>query len=236
MIKAVFFDWFNTLARYEPARELTASNVLREFGFNISAEQFRPAIAAADKSWFEENTRSPVRKRSSDEQKKVYARYQQTVLAEAGIDVGTYPELLGKVMARMQSVSSDLRFVLFDDVIPTLRLMKERGLKNGILTNLDQDMTPLLSGLGIAAHVDLYVTSGEIGADKPAAPIFLEAMKRASVSPSEVIHVGDQYGVDVIGARAVGITPLLLDRFNTSENVTDCPRIRSLTELVEYFN
>jgi HAD superfamily hydrolase (TIGR01549 family) len=236
MIKAVFFDWFNTLARYEPAREETASRVLREFGFDATVERVRQAIAAADKSWFEENTLSPVRKRSAEEQKKVYVRYQQTVLHEVGVDVVSQPRLLGEVMGRMQALSEDVHFVLFDDVVPTLKSLKERNLRNCILTNLDQDMTPLLSGLGIDSCIDLFVTSAEVGADKPSPLLFLEALKRASILPAEAVHVGDQYGVDVVGARGVGINPILLDRFDTSADVTDCPRIRSLSELVGYLS
>ncbi len=42
------------------------------------------------------------------------------------------------------------------------------------------------------------------------------------------------FGADVIGARGVGITPILIDRYNLYPEVTDCPRIHSLTELADY--
>ena len=42
MIKAVFFDWFNTLARYEPPREQIHSEALREFGFEVPPEPPEP--------------------------------------------------------------------------------------------------------------------------------------------------------------------------------------------------
>jgi putative hydrolase of the HAD superfamily len=234
MIKAVFFDWFNTLARYEPAREETASRVLKELGHDIAPDKVRFAISLADKAWFEENTRSPVRARNADEQQRVYARYQQTVLKEVGVDTTSNPELLRKVLARQQALSAGMHFVLFDDVLPAVKNLKERNMVLGVLTNLDQDMAPLSKGLGLDKYVDFFVTSGEIGADKPKAPIFLAAMRRASVSAGEAIHIGDQYNVDVLGARGVGITGLLLDRFDYAAGVTDCPRLHSLTELVNY--
>ena len=234
MIKAVFFDWFNTLARYEPAREETASQVLKELGYVFSPDQVRLAISAADRAWFEENTRSPVRVRNAEEQQKVYARYQQNVLAELGIDTTNDPDLLRRVLIRYQALSTGMHFVLFDDVLPCIRVMKQRKLTVGVLTNLDQDMTPLSKGLGLDGLVDLFITSGEIGVDKPKAPIFLAAMKRANVAPSEAIHVGDQYNVDVLGARGVGIKGLLLDRYDYAPDIADCPRIRALTEIVNY--
>jgi putative hydrolase of the HAD superfamily len=234
MIKAVFFDWFNTLARYEPAREDLAAQVLGELGFDLSSDRIRFAISLADKWWFEENTRSPVRVRSREEQAKVYAGYQKTALTELGIDTTKDTALLGKVISRMQALSSSTRFVLFDDVLPALKDLKQLNLMIGVLTNLDQDMTPLSKQLGLEPYVDLFVTSGEIGVDKPNPPIFLAALERAKVKPSEAVHIGDQYGVDVVGARGVGITPLLIDRHGYYPQVSDCPRLKSLTEIVGY--
>ncbi len=234
MIKAVFFDWFNTLARYEPAREDTASRVLKELGYDIPPDKVRFAISLADKAWFEENTRSPVRARNAEEQQKVYARYQQTVLAEVGVDTANNPQLLHTVLARQQALSAGMHFVLFDDVLPAVKGLKERQMVLGVLTNLDQDMTLLSKGLGLDTYVDFFVTSGEIGVDKPKAPIFQAAMKRAKVSAAEAIHIGDQYKVDVLGARGVGIKGLLLDRFDYATDITDCPRLHSLSELVNY--
>ncbi len=234
MIRAVFFDWFNTLARYEPTREDMAARVLTELGFKVSPNDALFAIAVADRGWFEENTRSPVRSRSREEQAKVYARYQQEVLKQLGIDTTDKPELLSKVVARMQTLSSISQWALFEDVQPTMVKLKERGLTIGVLTNMDQDMLPLSKKLGLEQYVDLFVTSGEIGADKPKPQIFLAAMERSGVQPSQAVHVGDQYAVDVVGARAVGIKPLLIDRNDFSPEVTDCPRLRSLTEIVNH--
>jgi len=46
--------------------------------------------------------------------------------------------------------------------------------------------------------------------------------------------VGDQYQIDVVGARGVGITPVLIDRYNLNPDVSDCVRIASLSELGQY--
>jgi len=66
--------------------------------------------------------------------------------------------------------------------------------------------------LGIAEYLDFTVTSAEAGADKPQPPIFLKALELAQVTAAEAVHVGDQYQNDVLGARGVGIAPILLDR------------------------
>ena len=64
--------------------------------------------------------------------------------------------------------------------------------------------------------------------------IFQAALQRAGVKASEAVHIGDQYKLDVVGARGVGINPIPIDRYNLYPEVTDCPRIRNLTEIAEY--
>jgi hypothetical protein len=115
-------------------------------------------------------------------------------------------------MKRVQLLSQGMRFVLFNDVLSTLKTLKEQNLTLGLLTNLDRDMKPLYSELGLEPYIDFFVTSGEVGVDKPKPPIFLMALQRAGVKAPEAIHVGDQYHADVLGARGAGIKPLLLDR------------------------
>ena len=234
MVKAVFFDWFNTLAHYDPPREELQSQALREFGIDLSPAQLMPGISVADREYSEENTVSPVRQRSPEDQAKVFTRYQKTVLEQAGLDISPEPEVLLKIMARVQQMAENISFVLFDDVLPTLKTLKEQNLIMGLLTNLDSDMESICLQLGLKPYLSFIITSGEVGADKPHPPIFQGALQQAGVDAAAAVHVGDQYQTDVIGARGVGITPVLLDRYQLYPEVDDCPKIHSLTELIEY--
>ncbi len=232
MIKAVFFDWFNTLARFDPPREELHSQVLGEFGIGVLPQKLMPGVFAADTYWFEENARSAIRDRSPEEQKEVNIHYQKILLAEVGIN--TSREVLLRVVKRLRELFSGVTFALFDDVLTVLPKLKQRGLTLGLLTNLARDMVPICNKLGLEPYIDFTITSGEVGVDKPDPLIFLAALERAGVNAAETIHVGDQYKVDVIGARGVGIAPILIDRYNLHPEVSDCPRIVSLTELNKY--
>jgi len=234
VIKAVCFDWFNTLARYEPPREELQSQALQEFGIRVSPQEIMPGLLVADRDFFDENAVSPVRKRSPEEQAKIYTRYQKTILSEAGVSVPGEPDMLVKIMKRAQQLSAKMSFVLFNDVLSTLKTLKEQKLILGLLTNLDRDMNPICRGLGLEPYISFIVTSGEVGVDKPKPQIFLAALQRTGTNASETVHVGDQYKLDVVGARAVGIKPILIDRYDLYPEVSDCPRIRSLTELTGY--
>ena len=232
MTEAIFFDWFNTLAQFDPPREELHSRVLREFGIEISPRKVLSGVLAADSYWFEENAKFSLRGKSHEERKELYIHYQEIVLAEVGVSVSR--ELLLKIVGRVRELAKGMTFVLFDDVLAVLSALKKRKLVLGLLTNLARDMTPICQKLGLEPYLDFVVTSEEVGVDKPDPLIFLTALERAGVNASEAVHVGDQYKSDVIGARGVGITPVLIDRYNTCPEVTDCPRISSLTELDKY--
>jgi len=232
LIKAVFFDWFNTLAQYEPPREQLQSQALQEFGINASPRELERGLLIADRAYFEESARSPIRERSTEEQLIFYIQYQKTVLTEAGVNVSD--ELLVKLMNKLQQLYRGLTFTLFSDVLLTLKTLKEQGFTLGLLTNLPSGIDTICENLGVKPYLDFTVTSAEAGAEKPNPAIFRIALERAGVSAQEAVHVGDQYGLDVVGARESGISPILLDRSDMYSEINDCPRIRNLSELAGY--
>lgn len=234
MIKAVFFDWFNTLAKYNPPREEIQSRVLGEFGFNVSPEKLLPALVSADKDLYDQHADNPITKRSPEERVKIFTQYQMTVLSKAGVDISNNPDILPKILQRAQELSKDNRFVLYEDVIPTLKNIRTKDLKIGIMTNFESGMQAICRELGLEPYVDFIVTSGEAGADKPQPRIFQYALSKAGIEASEAIHVGDQYKIDITGAKGVGINPILLDRFNIYPDVDDCPVIHELAEIIGY--
>ena len=232
MIKAVFFDWFNTLARFEPPRQELYSRAFRQFGIELPPKAVMQGIFTADRYYFEENSKSPVEKRSPEEQTKVYLHYPNAILTEAGVKA--LQDIPLKIIKIVLSQFKGVTFVLFDDVLSTLKTLKEQSFILGLLTNLAQNVVPIYRSLGLEPYLDFVVSSGEVGVDKPAPRFFYAAMERAGVKASEAVHVGDQYKLDVVGARGVGITPILIDRYDLYPEVSDCPRIQSLSQLAEY--
>jgi putative hydrolase of the HAD superfamily len=234
VIKAVFFDWFSTLAHYDPPREQLQAQVLRELGFNVSQPVMQRALVLADKKLYAELAEISMRNLTPEEWLQVYLRHQQSILANAGIDSSA--ALAEGTFRRMRELNPRPRFALFDDVLPTLHMLKERQFIIGLLTNIHQGINDISRELGLEPFMDFIVSSGEAGADKPDPAIFRFALEKARVAPAETVHVGDQYLQDVIGARNVGITPVFIDRFDVSPEVTDCVRIRDLTELIKYLD
>jgi putative hydrolase of the HAD superfamily len=230
MIKAVFFDLYQTLIRYEPPREEIEAKVLKDFGIETSPEALVKPIIAADEFIYNEIARQPLSARSQEEKFALYAQHQAILLREAGLKYD--PKVIPGLLAAMQKSQMDL--VLFDDVAPTLTDLKGRGLTLGLISNVEQDMVQTLTRLGLPAWLKVIVTSQDAGTGKPRPEIFRLALKRGGVKASEAIYVGDQYNVDIVGARGVGMQGILIDRGDYYRDITDCPRIKSLKEVVGY--
>jgi putative hydrolase of the HAD superfamily len=230
MIKAVFFDLFQTLVRYEPPREELLARALKDFGIEVAPDVLSHPLVSADEYIYREMARRPLSQRTPEEKMAIYRRHQEILLEEAGITAA--PEVVMGVLGKMQQQKMTL--VLFDDVAPTLDDLKSRGLVLGMVSNIDSDMSAVFERLGLTARLDVIVTSSEAGVSKPDPGIFREALRRAGVRPDEAVFVGDQYQVDIVGARGAGIEGVLLDRTDFYREITDCPRIKSLAELADY--
>lgn len=232
MIKAVFFDLYHTLICYEPPREESLAKALNDFGIEVTPDALRRPMVAADEFIYQEHARLPISKRSDEEKKSLWAQYQAMVLKEAGIEPSR--ELIGNILSKMQQIRFNL--VLFDDILPALNELKNKGFILGLISNVDHDIAPLCQKLGLKPLLDVFVTSQDSGYAKPQPEIFKEAAKQAGIQVSEAMYVGDQYQIDVIGANRAGMKGVLLDRGGLHEEAIQSMKIQNLYQLVEYLS
>jgi HAD superfamily hydrolase (TIGR01509 family) len=116
-------------------------------------------------------------------------------------------------------------------VAPALNALNELGLRLTVVSNANGTLCAHLDRLGLSRHVHCVLDSCDLGVEKPDPRLFEIALERSGASADTTIHVGDLYQVDVVGARAAGVRGVLLDEYGLYVGV-DCPRVRSLAELV----
>jgi putative hydrolase of the HAD superfamily len=230
MIKAVFFDLYQTLVRYRPSQEELEARALSSLGINTTAAALHRPIFTANEFIYQQLAQRPLSRRSREETAALYTEYQRMVVKEAGLKVDE--KIILRLLGMMQQAKMDL--ALFDDVLPALDSLKKRQLKLGLISNIERDMTATLDKLGLSPRLDIVVTSQDAGFTKPHKEIFEFAIRQAGVLPTETVYVGDQYQVDVVGSSAAGMQGILLDRDNYYRETMDCPRLRSLKELEKY--
>lgn len=230
MIKAVFFDFFNTLAYYQPPREQAYIDVCGEHGIHLEEKRLAKSLPTADQFWRDENRSNPIEKKTPEEKFDFWTEYVSRAVKGAGVEISH--DLARKILQKMQQTNYE--FKAFQDVASTLKLLRERRLILGLISNVGKDMQKTYKDLGFEPYLNYYVTSHEVGFDKPQPEIFQAALQKAETKPEESLYIGDQYDLDIIGARGVGMKAVLIDRKNWFPDMKDCPRIQSLDEIVKY--
>ena len=227
MIQAIFFDLYGTLVGFQPDRFQIQSQACARFGIEVTPEGILRGYALADAFMSEQNAVKPVRTLDLDQRNEFFAEYERRVLRGCGVEVSL--KQADEIWRAVREIPYHM--ARYDDVLPAMDLLKQQGYTLGIISNMNAPGDELAESLGLTPCLDLVVTSGEVGLEKPHPPIFHEALRRAGVDADDAVHVGDQLSSDVNGARNVGIQPILLDRDRNHIDYSECPRIDTLMEL-----
>ena len=232
MIKAVFFDFYNTLCVWGQPLKVRLEKVAARHQVELDWEQYP---AARENLYAEASAADPSDYNILQVMRKIVDSYYEFIKAlgaKAHAEQMTW-ELLQSEHSLFYATSA----TLYDDVVPTLEYLRDAGFKLAIVSNWDTPLDPLTERLGIAHYFDVIVASHDslIRSSKPDPYIFNYTLATVGVSAEETIYVGDTYETDIVGARNAGIRPILVDRDGTQEGRWH-ETIRSFAELPELIN
>jgi putative hydrolase of the HAD superfamily len=154
----------------------------------------------------------------------------------SGEPQGGAPVGLELAEALFAAFSDPAGYRLFDDARPALEALAGRGLRLGVVSNFEPWLEDVLALEGVDHLFAAVAISGKLGVAKPDPEIFLAALAEAGADPAATVHVGDQPANDVAAARAVGITPVLIDRFARHPGPDGVHRVEDLLGLVRLLN
>ncbi|MBI4020674.1 MAG: HAD family hydrolase [Candidatus Aenigmarchaeota archaeon] len=112
----------------------------------------------------------------------------------------------------LREVNARFDPVVYRDVPRALAALRERHLKVGVLTNVQQHDRTILEETGLARFVDAATFSFQVGIRKPDPRIFRMILERLGCSPQEAVMVGDSQDSDIVPARRLGWRALFLQR------------------------
>ncbi|EWT00728.1 HAD family hydrolase [Intrasporangium oryzae NRRL B-24470] len=124
---------------------------------------------------------------------------------------------------------------LFDDVPPLLDAAHRAGLPVALLTNSAAEPTRLkLEALDLLDAFAVVVTTDTLGFGKPDPRVYLETCRLVGAEPGETVCIGDSLEWDVLGATAVGLRGVWLDRarLGTSHPVARVTRLDEVAALL----
>jgi FMN hydrolase / 5-amino-6-(5-phospho-D-ribitylamino)uracil phosphatase len=120
---------------------------------------------------------------------------------------------------------------LYADVLPALEQLRTRY-RLFTASNGNAD----LGQIGIAHFFERTVAARQVGALKPDPAIFRKVIEGTDLQAHEVVYVGDDPLLDVVGARGAGMQAIWIDRQASEwppEIEPAAHTVRSLTELTQ---
>lgn len=206
---AVFFDVGNTLLYAYPSVGHVCEEILRASGRVHDLDEIEALLPLVDE-YYEDRYRTDDTFWTDDERAAdVWTGMYTLLCRRLGI-----PEVEAAALSRSvyDAFGDAARWRAYEDVAPAFARLRAEGVKIGIISNWDTRLEGVLKGLGLAPLIDTIVCSAVVGLHKPDPRIFELACARLDVRPEACAHVGDHYYSDVVGARAVGMKPVLIDR------------------------
>lgn len=210
--RAVFFDLFDTLVRFERDRlpevqikgktvRSTAGTLHAVLAREVPGVTLEACYDALLASWKEAERLRAIDHREVSARERFSFFFPALGLAAAAVPRGLDEALIEAhrhELAKAASFPAHHRALLE-------RLARRHCL--AVVSNFDYSPTALgiLDAAGVRDLFSAIVVSDEVGWRKPRPDIFHEALRRTGVEPRATLFVGDRIDIDVAGAHAVGM-------------------------------
>ena len=199
-LRAVLFDVDFTIAKPGPDLGPEGYQALgRRFGLELDPARYADARLAA----VETVERHP----ELDHDEEVWVLFTERIIRGMGGDSDRSYEAAVEMTRAWENAAN---FELYEDSLPVLGLIREHGLKIGLVSNTGRDLEAFVSHHGL--DVDAALGSGAYGKTKPHPAIFLAALDALDVGAEEAAMVRDSPEDDIAGAVALGMRAFLVDR------------------------
>ena len=191
--RAVVLDFFGTLAR--ATTSVGIDEILTRHGYTIP-EHLQEMWWSGDI----DGTEHVEQSRSRDH----YLAWQRERLVAMLHEADVHPGQHDAILADLHEGRAVRVLEAYDEVPAVLRELRDRGVTLAICSNWDWDLDPAVTEAGLRDCVDLLVSSAWAGARKPHPKIFRSTLELLDVRAEEAVFVGDTWGPDVEGPRALG--------------------------------
>lgn len=226
MVRAVTFDVTHTLIHVPRLGEIY-SEVMGRHGLAIGPERARRLMGQV---WQElACSADPARDRFSSHPEGERGWWKR-LLERMYEHLGEAPPSPFAAAELFHRFSSGEAYEVYPEAPGVLAVLRESGVRVGVVSNWDGRLPKVLEELGLARFLDSVTWSAKVGAEKPDARIFLHALRELGVEPGEALHVGDGRLEDVEGAVAVGMRALHLTRNTGGGDLRDLAPLPGLVE------
>jgi putative hydrolase of the HAD superfamily len=232
-IRAVFFDVGYTLLAPHPSTVEIVLGACAARGTPVDRACLERQIPAAERAFRQYAHAHPE---TWGDDRAIEAMWRGYFAALLGPCLAVLPEeqLDACVAEVTRAFGHGASYALYPDVLPALDVLRGRDVTLGVISDWGTELGMILAHHDLARYFDFAVVSASMRVAKPNPALFATALRRADAIPDYALHIGDSYLLDVLGARAAGITPVLLDRAGQHDPAAlDCLVVRDLYGLLD---
>lgn len=200
MPKAILLDAVGTLIHpVEPVGE-TYARIARSYGIEQDATALDQQFAAVFPSLPKVAYRAHAPTQWEFAEKEWWRALVRTVFNEKFADFDPFFEEVWQYYDTPQAWS------VYPEVSEVLEQWKKQEVQLAVVSNFDKRLIHVLEGLKLDHFFNVIIHSSLAGAAKPDAKIFTTCLNRLGMKAHEVLHVGDSWQDDVVGALSAGLS------------------------------
>ncbi|MGQ0803724.1 MAG: HAD family hydrolase [Actinomycetota bacterium] len=199
--EGVLLDFYGTLA--EATHWVSIDSVLAEHGYELPRDTLS--------RWWNEGV-DGIEHLEHSQSRDHYVAWQQERLLGRLAETDVHPGEYEVILQKLRSGASQRVLEPYPEVADVLGELRRRGLRLAVCSNWDWDLAEAVDDVGLTDFFDVEVSSAWAGARKPHPRIFRYTLEKVGVVAADALFVGDTWGPDVEGPRAVGMTPAYLAR------------------------
>lgn len=219
MIKAVFFDFDETLQDRTAAFEKYMDTFINDYLPDLSEE--------------EKNRRKKDMVDTGNGGYVVRVDWYQKLIDKWQWNDSPSAEEL----ANHYDTKFGLHNVIFPDAAKLLIELRNRGIKTGVITNGPSVLQHTkMDNSGLLEYLDILIVSGDYDFAKPQPEIFIYTAEKLGLKPSECIYVGDHPVNDIEGALSAGMNAVRMNWgwFKDKDLRDDVPVVNNIYDVINY--
>lgn len=222
--KAVLLDFGDTLASTEPPYIYRIAEAVREAGVDISDAEFELQYFKADYAlYLKHKSRGGISPK--EHRDWFFPLIYESLSPDEDMD-----RFRQKVRSSMNTM--DFTRAALPGVVELLDYLKGTDYRLGVISNNDGRTTEKCEEVGIRDYFDFIFDSTKLGMIKPDSSIFLHALEKFGIAPSEALYIGDLYGSDVLAGTDAGMDVIWFNRrgFERPDD-SDIPEVNEMIEI-----
>ena len=226
-IKLISFDAADTLIKLVRSVGEHYSSIASKHGVQASVEDI-------NKSFKKVFAETPPLSESGDKDLQWWKEVIEKTFAALGFQNKSFSNFDNFVKELYDALSEDRAWATFNDVENTLQELKKLGLRMIVFSNFDERLLKVLADLSIDHYFEKVICSSQIGYGKPDTKAFRKVAELVDLKPEEILHVGDGFENDYLGAYRAGFQSLYLNRSGLQlySPIHEEDEIKDLQELI----